>query len=231
MKKNLGSQSIGAQMITAADGTIFTGAVSVLYTIDNGTQTSGGGTAPAHEGNGFHSYTPLQAETNGDHIAFTFTGTGAITSTVQVYTSFPQSQDHTTPIDNIDTVVDLIKSDTSAILIDTNDLQTNQGGWLTATGFNTVVPPSVAQFNARSIPSADYFIVTDYTAPDNAGITQIQTDIADVPTVAEFNARTLPSASYSQFDYTLNEVSANTVKVNGATVLGNGTGANLWRGS
>jgi len=180
MKKNVASQSIGAQMITTADGTIFTGAVSVLYTIDNGTQTSGGGTAPAHEGNGFHSYTPLQAETNGDHIAFTFTGTGAITSTVQVYTSFPQTQDHTVPIDNIDTVVDLIKSDTTAILVDTNDLQTNQDNWLTATGFNTVIPPSVAQFNARSIVSADYFLVTDYTAPDNASITSILADTNDL---------------------------------------------------
>lgn len=120
MKKNVASQSIGAQMITAADGTAFTGAVSVLVTIDNGTQTAGGGTAPAHEGNGYHSYTPTQAETNGDHIAFTFTGTGAIPATVQLYTGFPQSQDHTIPIDNVDTVVDLIKSDTTAILDDTS---------------------------------------------------------------------------------------------------------------
>lgn len=57
MKKNVASQSIGAQMVSATDGTAFTGSVSVAYTIDNGTQTSGGGTAPAHEGNGYHSYT------------------------------------------------------------------------------------------------------------------------------------------------------------------------------
>lgn len=119
MKKNVGSQSIGAEMITAADGTAFTGAVSVLVTVDNGTQTAGGGTAPAHEGNGYHSYTPTQAETNGDHIAFTFTGAGAIPATIQVYTNFPQTQDHTTAIDNVDTVVDLIKVDTTAILDDT----------------------------------------------------------------------------------------------------------------
>lgn len=120
MKKNVASQSVGAEMITAADGTAFTGAVSVLVTIDNGTQTAGGGTAPAHEGNGYHSYTPTQAETNGDHIAFTFTGTGAIPATIQVYTNFPQTQDHTTAIDNVDTAVDLIKSDTTTILDDTS---------------------------------------------------------------------------------------------------------------
>lgn len=30
--------------------------------------------------------------------------------------------------------------------------------------------PTVAEFNARSLPSADYFVVGDYTAPDNANI-------------------------------------------------------------
>lgn len=93
MKKNVASQSVGAEMITAADGTAFTGTVAVSVTIDSGTQAGGGGTAPAHEGNGYHSYTPTQAETNGDHIAFTFTGTGAIPSTTQVYTAFPQTGD------------------------------------------------------------------------------------------------------------------------------------------
>lgn len=74
-------------------------------------------------------------------------------------------------------------------------------------GANTVVPPSVAQFNARTRLDADYFswatdtvanvtlvgtttnntdmrgtnsalLAASYTAPDNAGITQTQADIA-----------------------------------------------------
>jgi hypothetical protein len=85
MRRNVASQHIGAQMITASDGTAFTGTVSVSVTGDSGTQGAGGGTAPAHEGNGYHSYTPTQAETNYTHVAFTFTGTGAIPATVQVY--------------------------------------------------------------------------------------------------------------------------------------------------
>ena len=93
MKKNVASQVVGAQMITASDGSAFTGTVSCAVTVDGGTQSAGGGTV-THEGNGFHSYTPTQAETNGDHVAFTFTGTGAIPTTVQVYTSFPQSADN-----------------------------------------------------------------------------------------------------------------------------------------
>jgi hypothetical protein len=51
-----------------------------------------------HEGNGYHSYAPTQAETNYDHIAFTFKGTAAITATVQLYTTFPQTADAPTAV-------------------------------------------------------------------------------------------------------------------------------------
>jgi hypothetical protein len=95
VKKNVASQSIGCQMVTALDGSAFTGAVVVRVTGDNGAQALGsvGSGACTHEGNGYHSYAPAQAETNYDHIAWTFTGTGAIPKTVQVYTSFPQTGD------------------------------------------------------------------------------------------------------------------------------------------
>lgn len=178
MKKNVASQSIGAQMVTISDGSDFTGTVTAEVTIDGGTKTSGGGTV-THEGEGYHSYAPTQAETNGDHVAVSFSGSGALTQTVQVYTTFPQTVDNATAIADI---------------------------------------PTNAEFNARSLPSADYFIVSDYTAPANADITSILADtselqgnqgdwatatgfattaeIADVPTVAEFNARTVVSADY-----------------------------------
>ena len=95
MKKNVASQVIGAQMVSATDGSAFTGSVTCYVTGDGGTQAAGsvGSGACAHEGNGFHSYSPAQAETNYDHIAFTFVGTGAVPATVQVYTSFPQTGD------------------------------------------------------------------------------------------------------------------------------------------
>lgn len=88
MKKNTAGQSIGAQMLTAADGTPFTGAVTVYVTGDNGTQAVGtvGSGACVHKGNGYHSYEPSQAETNYDHVAFTFVGVGAVPATVQAIT-------------------------------------------------------------------------------------------------------------------------------------------------
>lgn len=95
MKKNVASQAIGCQMTTAADGSDFTGAVTCYVTGNAGTQAVGsvGAGACTHEGNGFHTYAPAQAETNYDHVAFTFKASGAITATVQVYPNFPQTGD------------------------------------------------------------------------------------------------------------------------------------------
>lgn len=89
MQKNVAGQKIGAQLVSASDGSAFTGAVTVSVTIDAGTQATGsvGSGACTHEGNGYHTYAPAQAETNGTLIAFTFTGPGAVPVTVQVFTT------------------------------------------------------------------------------------------------------------------------------------------------
>jgi hypothetical protein len=91
MQKNVASQKIGAQLVSATDGSAFTGSVTVYVTGDAGTQAAGsvGSGACTHEGNGYHTYAPAQAETNYDLIAFTFVGTGAVPATVQVYTVPP----------------------------------------------------------------------------------------------------------------------------------------------
>ena len=94
MRRNVAGQFVGAQMISATDGSAFTGSVTVSVTGDAGTQATGsvGAGACTHEGNGFHTYAPAQAETNYTHVAFTFTGTGAIPVTVQIYpTSYDAS--------------------------------------------------------------------------------------------------------------------------------------------
>jgi len=95
MKKNVAGQVIGAQMVSATDGSAFTGAVTCYVCGDGGTQAAGsvGSGACTHEGNGYHTYAPAQAETNYDLVAFTFTGTGAVPATVQVFTGYPQTGD------------------------------------------------------------------------------------------------------------------------------------------
>lgn len=81
LRTNVAGQSVGCQMNSATDGSAFTGSVNVFVTVDGGTQASGGGTV-AHEGNGYHSYAPTQAETNGVRLAYTFVASGAIPRTV-----------------------------------------------------------------------------------------------------------------------------------------------------
>ena len=89
MQKGVAGQRIGVQMVSASDGSAFTGTVTVYVTGDAGTQAIGsvGSGVCTHEGNGYHSYAAAQAETNYDLIAFTFTGSGAVPVTVQVYTA------------------------------------------------------------------------------------------------------------------------------------------------
>lgn len=88
MQKNVAGQKIGAQLISSSDGSNFTGTVTVYVTGDAGTQAIGsvGSGVCTHEGNGYHTYAPSQAETNYDLCAFTFIGTGAVSQTLQIYT-------------------------------------------------------------------------------------------------------------------------------------------------
>lgn len=112
MKQNVASQNISAQMTTVADGSDFTGTVTVTVTKDNGTQTAGAGTV-THKGGGEHNYAPTQAETNAAYISFNFAGTGAITAGLKLYTQFPQTVDNDTKIALIKTKTDFLPSVTS----------------------------------------------------------------------------------------------------------------------
>ena len=88
MRKNVAGQMISVQMVDT-DGVAFTSNVTCYVDVDDGGQALGQGTSPSgsceHKGNGSHKYFPTQAETNGDHIAFTFTGSGALPVTINVY--------------------------------------------------------------------------------------------------------------------------------------------------
>lgn len=96
MKRNTASQVIGAQLVSKTDGSaVTTGTTTIYVTGDGGTQAAGsvGSGACTHEGNGFWTYAPAQAETNYDHIGFTFVNSSAVNVTVQVYPTFPQTGD------------------------------------------------------------------------------------------------------------------------------------------
>jgi hypothetical protein len=119
MLKNSAGQSVGGQ-VTATDGSEFTGAVTIYITIGNGSQTVGSVSSGlcTHKGHGLHTYLPSTAETNGDYIAYTFVGTGAVTATVHMYP---------------DATYDRIGANGAGL----TDL-------LTASGFNTTTPLTAA---------------------------------------------------------------------------------------
>lgn len=97
MKKNQSGQVVVAQLVSKTDGSAVTSGTTTVYVLgDGGTQATGsvGSGAATHEGNGVWSYAPAQAESNYDHVAFTFVNTNAVNATVQIYTSFPQTGDN-----------------------------------------------------------------------------------------------------------------------------------------
>jgi len=130
MKKNTASQAVGAQLVSATDGSAVTSGTTTVYvTGDAGTQAAGsvGSGACTHEGNGYWTYAPAQAETNYDLVAFTFVNTAAVNATVQIYTSFPQTGDNYARLGapagaSVSADVAAVKSDTAATLTDTAEI-------------------------------------------------------------------------------------------------------------
>src|SRR5438128_4061620 len=86
--RNTAGQKIGAQLASATDGSPYTtGPVSAFITLDAGTQTAGTGGTCVHEGEGYWTYSPSQAETDGILCAYTFIGSGAVPQTIQIFTT------------------------------------------------------------------------------------------------------------------------------------------------
>lgn len=198
MKKNVASQVIGSAMVSATDGSAFTGSVTVYVTGNGGAQAVGsvGSGACTHEGNGFHTYAPAQAETNYDHIGFTFIGTGAVPSTVQVFPTFPQTGDSFARIGaptgasisadlvTIDAVVD-------SILVDTAEIGA-AGAGLTNIGTIATVTNLT---NMPTIPAN--WITAAGIAADAIGSSELATTAVDeiVAAVWAAAARTLTAAT------------------------------------
>lgn len=216
MKKNVSGQKVGCQMVSASDGSAFTGSVTVAVTIDAGTQATGsvGSGACAHEGNGYHTYAPAQAETNGDLLAFTFTGTGAIPATVQVYTSFPQTVDNATNISAIKTVTDAIP---------------NGGALTTISGkidtIDDFIDTEVAAIKAK----------TDNLPSDPADASDVAAAIAaisaKIDTVDDFLNTEIAAikAKTDSLTFTVaGKVDANITHVNEIEVTGNGESGTEW---
>jgi hypothetical protein len=106
MLKNVSGQAIGSQVLDRNTGTPFLGTVTCYVTGDAGVQAAGqvNGGLCVHEGHGYYTYTPSQAETNYTVVAFTFDGATALPATVQV-APIPEAQAAAISSSTITTVI------------------------------------------------------------------------------------------------------------------------------
>ena len=166
MRKNTTGQVVAFQAVSTTDGSaVTTGTPVVYYTIDGGTQGTGAGTS-THEGNGCWTYAPLQAETNGNHVVFTFALAGAVSQSVNLY---PVSFD---PTDSVRIGLTALPNATAGAAggLPTDSTGKTAFNDLDATGVRSAVGlasadldtqlgdlPSVAEFEARTLVSSAYF--------------------------------------------------------------------------
>ena len=159
MIRNQTGQTVSFQAVNITTGAPVTTGTPVVYVTIGGVQASSTNTA-THMGNGEWELDLTAAETNGASVAYTFTLTNAINQTVNAYpvtlsdyqadvsglSTFDPATDtvaNVTTVGTCTTNTDMRGTDgantvvpdnasIAAILVDTNDLQTNQGNWLTA---------------------------------------------------------------------------------------------------
>lgn len=177
-------------MVSATDGSdITSGTPAVYYTIDGGTQGTGAGTS-THEGNGQWSYVPAQPETNGDHVAFTMVISGAISQTVNVY---PVSYDPTDSVRLGLTALPNAAADAAGGLL------ISDAGGFDVDAINTQLAdiPTVSEFNARTLASADYF---DPATDTVANVTLVATTTTNTDMRGTDNAATASALATAQSD-------------------------------
>lgn len=202
MRKNVSGQVVCAQMINASTGAAFSGSVTAYVLGDGGTQAAGSVSSGAcvSEGNGVFSYAPAQAETNYDHIAFTFIGTGAIPVTVQIYTTFPQTGDNFARLgapagSSVSADIAAVKNQTAAIEVDTQDIQSRIPAALVSGRMDSSVGAMAANTLTASALATDAVteIQTGLSTLDAAGVrsavglasANLDTQLDALPTAAE----------------------------------------------
>jgi hypothetical protein len=207
VRKNTTGQYVAFQAISKTDGSdVITGTPVVYYTIDGGTQAQTTATA-VHEGNGQWSVSLSQAETNGDHIVFSFVLTGAVTQTVNVYTLDADLTNLDVAVSTrsiFDATTDTVTTDAAsrtASQADVSSLATaaalatvdaNVDSILVDTG--TDIPASIAALNDFN-PATDTVAnvttvgsVTNPVATDAASRTASQADVSALATAASIAA-------------------------------------------
>lgn len=197
MKKNVASQIVSAQLVSKTDGSDVTAGTTTVYvTGDGGTQATGtvGSGAATHEGNGTWTYAPSQAETNFDQVTFTFVNSSAVSACIQIYTSFPQTGDSFARLGapaGASTAADIaaIKTQTAAIEVDTQDIQTRLPAALVSGRMDSSVGAMGAGVITTTACAAGFFTNALF------GANAISAAILDPDVATELWARTVSDLS------------------------------------
>lgn len=174
-KKNTAVTGFTFVLLSATDGSVVTTGTPTIYvTKDGGTQATLVGSA-THEGNGQWSFNITATEMDADVVGLLITESGsiAINQTLLTDTS----------------IVSDVKAETAIILADTNELQTNQGDWLTATGFATAANLAIVDTNVDAIlvdTGTDGVVISAASANQIADATLNR----DMSAISDTNART-----------------------------------------
>ena len=86
-RKNTAGQFVHFQGVDASTGGIKSGVTWTMRRCIDGTFAAGGGTVTEDSTNGWYKCALTQADTNGNNIAYNFTGTGAVPQTVNIVTT------------------------------------------------------------------------------------------------------------------------------------------------
>ncbi len=226
MRKNVASQVVGAQINSKTDGTpVTSGTTTVYVTGDGGTQGTGsvGSGACTHEGHGFWTYAPAQAETNYDHVAFTFENSSGVNATLQIYPSFPQTGDNYARIGapagaSIAADIAAVKTDTAAVKVQTDKL--------TFTVANQV-DSNVLDWKSSTAPAMTGDAFARLGAPAGASVSvdiaAVKTDTAAVKVKTDFLPSVTAGAAGGVFIAGANAATSITTALT-ANITGNVTG-------
>ena len=227
--KNTASQVVGAQIIDTNGDAQTTGTTTVYVTGDGGTQASGG--TATHEGNGYWSFLPSQANTNYTQAAFTFVNddADAIPVTKEYYCV---SFDYTDAVRIGITALPNAAADASgglpisdaggldmdAILADTNELQ---GDWTNGGRLDNILDARASQTSVDTVDSNVDTILVDTAdmqpklgtpaADISADIAAVKVDTGNIETDTQNIQSRLPAALVT------GRMSSDAVAISGST--------------
>lgn len=223
-RKNTAGQFCSFQGVDATTGGIKSGVTwNVRRCIDN-TFAAGGGTVAEDSTNGWYTYAMSQADTNGNDIAFNFTGTGAIPQTVNILTTAANPADgihfglSALPNTAVSTNASLLTSGTG-----TDQLSVASGrvdvGKLLGTAWLT---PAVAGTPDVTVLASSRSGIRKNVALSNFGI--LMKDSSGIPVTGLTNTVTLTRSIDSATTFSAGTISVSTEIANGWYMfdLGNG---------